>query len=75
MLTKLLCATLLSLGAIHATVSSSEKEVYICKGGSATKYHLSETYRGLNSCKHKVEKITEVEAKTTYKMTLCGWEG
>lgn len=48
-------------------------DVYICNSKEATKYHYTETCRGLNACKHEVVKKSLKEAKAL-GLTLCGWE-
>ena len=48
--------------------------VYICDSSSAKKYHYTKTCRGLNACKHDIEKVTLTDAKQKYNRTLCGWE-
>lgn len=48
-------------------------DVYICNSKSASKYHYSETCRGLKGCKHEVVKMTLKEAKGK-GFTLCGFE-
>lgn len=58
---------------ILSTFTTSKEDVYICNSKSATKYHLSETCRGLNACKHETIKKSLKEAKAL-GLTLCGWE-
>jgi hypothetical protein len=61
---------------IFITLTSFVKvadNVYICNSKGAKKYHLTETCRGLNACKHEVIKITLKEAKGK-GLGLCGWE-
>lgn len=53
--------------------TTTEKNAYICGSKGASKYHYSETCRGLNACKHEVVKKTVKEAKEL-GLTLCGWE-
>ena len=50
-----------------------DSTVYVCESKSAKKYHLSETCRGLNPCKHKIVKTTQSKARDM-GLTLCGWE-
>lgn len=50
-----------------------QDKVYICGSKGATKYHYTETCRGLNACKHEVVSKTVKEAKEL-GLTLCGWE-
>ncbi len=47
--------------------------VYICDSKGAKKYHLIQTCRGLNACKHEIIKVTLKEAKAK-GLDLCGWE-
>ena len=47
--------------------------VYVCDSPNEKKYHLSETCRGLNACKHKIVKTTQSKAQEI-GLTLCGWE-
>ncbi|NHM05698.1 hypothetical protein G4D82_00550 [Flavobacterium sp. CYK-4] len=60
---------------VIATTSfrSLETEVFICGKTGAKKYHLEESCRGLNACKHEVIKVTKSKAQS-YGLTLCGWE-
>ncbi|UPT71033.1 MAG: hypothetical protein M0D53_01045 [Flavobacterium sp. JAD_PAG50586_2] len=61
---------------IFITLTSFVKivdNVYICDSKGAKKYHLIETCRGLNACKHEVVKVTLKEAKAK-GLDLCGWE-
>lgn len=53
--------------------SKVQEKVYICGSKGASKYHYSETCRGLNACKHEVVKKSLKEAKGL-GLTLCGWE-
>ncbi|MGL2965886.1 hypothetical protein [Flavobacterium sp. XGLA_31] len=48
-------------------------DVYICDSKYATKYHYSDTCRGLNACKHEIVKLTVEKAKKR-GFTLCGFE-
>jgi hypothetical protein len=53
--------------------TDAASDVYICVSKTATKYHLSDTCKGLSRCTHKISKVTLKEAKAGgYK--LCGWE-
>lgn len=61
---------------IFITLTSFVKaveNVYICDSKGAKKYHLTETCRGLNACKHEIVKVTLKEAKDK-GLDLCGWE-
>jgi hypothetical protein len=51
----------------------NEKNVYICNSKGAKKYHLIETCRGLNACKHEIKKVSLSSAKEV-GFELCGWE-
>lgn len=44
--------------------------VYICTGGSATKYHSTPNFRGLNRCKGDVIKISIGDARNQGR-TAC----
>jgi hypothetical protein len=50
-----------------------DDKVFICGSTGASKYHYSESCRGLNACKHQIVKVTLNEAKNL-GLTLCGWE-
>ena len=64
---------LLSITMLLLNLSSDASDVYICVSKTATKYHLSDTCKGLSRCTHKLSKVTLKEAKADgYK--LCGWE-
>lgn len=65
-------AILLSV-LLTTSFSSLESDVYICVSKGATKYHYSQSCRGLNSCKHEIKKVTLKEARN-YGLGLCGWE-
>jgi hypothetical protein len=58
---------------VLTSFSKTEKYVYICGVEGSSKYHYTETCKGLSSCKHKIEKVTLEEAKNL-KLGLCGWE-
>ncbi|MBZ4188862.1 hypothetical protein [Niabella beijingensis] len=47
--------------------------VYICNSKTATKYHHTETCRGLKNCNYRIIQITLDSAKKRNR-TLCGWE-
>ena len=59
----LLCAFAGNSVAIGSASTTETTYVYICPGGSATKYHAKATCRGLNNCRGKVVKIPVEEAK------------
>lgn len=64
---------LLSISMLFFNFSTDSTEVYICVSKTATKYHLSESCKGLSRYTHVVKKVTLKEAnKIGY--TLCGWE-
>ncbi len=64
---------LLSITMLFLNISSATTDVYICVSKTASKYHLSETCKGLSRCTHTISKVTLKEAKSSgYK--LCGWE-
>jgi hypothetical protein len=58
---------------IITSFTSKVDKVYICDSKNATKYHYSETCRGLNACKHEIVKVTLKKAKDR-GLGLCGWE-
>lgn len=67
-------ALLCSFASAPATTETSAQEatyVYICTGGSSTKYHKTSTCRGLNSCKGKIIRITKSDAENKYYRTPC----
>ena len=47
--------------------------VYVCDSKGATRYHFSDTCRGLNACKHQIVKTTQSKAEDM-GLTLCKWE-
>lgn len=51
---KIILAIFLLFGL--TSFSISKDDVYICNSKGATKYHYTETCRGLNACKHEVVK-------------------
>ena len=54
---------------LEATQSSST--VYICTGGSSTRYHRKADCWGLKSCKGSVKRVTIAEAENKYHRTPC----
>ena len=66
---------LIYLFAIYSLFSfkNVDNTVYVCDSPNAKKYHLSDTCRGLNACKHQIVKITQSKARDL-GLTLCGWE-
>jgi len=57
----------------NAIKSVQDKQVYICTGSSALRYHLDKSCPGLAKCKHQ---ITATKLATAQKRgrTLCRWE-
>lgn len=62
-----------ALMLLSLNVNPSNSDVYICVSKTATKYHLSESCKGLSRCTHQVKKISKAEAKKL-GYNLCGWE-
>lgn len=58
---------------LFGTIEKTPTNVYICNNGKTTKYHLTESCRGLSNCSYKIVKTTLEKAKKE-KKTLCGWE-
>ena len=56
-----------------SSYQNNETIVYICGSEGAKKYHYTENCRGLNACKHEINKTTLSKAQS-YGLTLCGWE-
>ncbi len=50
---------------------SSTRFVYICTGGSATKYHSRKTCKGLGNCKGEISAVSMGTA-TSQGRTACG---
>jgi len=83
-MTKLLLAFLFSFNGLATTPDfntnlskascESETYVYICNSSGAKKYHYLQSCRGLNACKHEIKKVSLSDAKSVYRLTLCGWE-
>ncbi len=61
------------LFTILTVFPTAETSVYLCGSTGAKKYHYSESCRGLNSCKHKIVKVSLNQAQG-YGLELCGWE-
>lgn len=53
--------------------TDAASDVYICVSKTASKYHLSDTCKGLSRCTHTISKVTLKKAKSG-GYTLCGWE-
>ena len=66
---------LIFIFAIYSIFSfkNDDTTVYLCDSPNAKKYHLSETCRGLNACKHLIIKTTQSKARNI-GLALCGWE-
>jgi hypothetical protein len=61
------------LALVLIFVLPSESDVYICVSKTASKYHLSESCKGLSRCTHTISKVSLSDAnKRGY--TLCGFE-
>lgn len=69
----LFSSVIFCLSILLLSYSSPEQKVYICKGKSATKYHLSSSCRGLNRCSTDTYEVTLEEVQKMGR-TLCGWE-
>lgn len=49
---------------------SSTQIVYICTGGSATKYHSRKTCKGLGNCKGEISAVS-MSTATSQGRTAC----
>ena len=49
---------------------SSTQIVYICMGGSATKYHSRKTCKGLGNCKGEISEVS-MSTATSQGRTAC----
>lgn len=49
---------------------SSTRFVYICTGGSATKYHSRKTCKGLGNCKGEISAVS-MSTATSQGRTAC----
>ena len=49
---------------------SSTRFVYICTGGSATKYHSRKTCKGLGNCKGEISAVS-LSTATSQGRTAC----
>ncbi len=54
-------------------VSTTDKDVYICKGTSSKRYHLKKNCRGLKRCSTNIYSVSLEDAKEMNR-TLCGYE-
>lgn len=77
---KKICSTLLVIACLCAfaspietngSTSQSSGAVYICTGGSSTRYHRKADCWGLQSCKGSIKKVTKEEAEKKYHRTPC----
>lgn len=71
MFKKLTFSCILFIGLCSFT--SSETNVYICKGKYSKKYHYSKSCRGLSNCSTSIYSVSLANAKDMGR-TLCGWE-
>ena len=55
------------------SIDNANKEVYVCISGTAYAYHKNRNCRGLRSCTHRIETMTEKEAILRYKRKRCGY--
>ena len=55
------------------TTTSSNSNVYICTGGSSTKYHYTSSCQGLSNCGSAIISTTISDAQSQGR-TLCGFE-
>ena len=70
-LTLALLCSFASTPATTETAASETAYVYICTGGSSTKYHKTSSCRGLNNCQGDIVKITKSDAENKYRRTAC----
>ena len=62
----------LMMSASYTGAGTGETYVYICTGPQSTKYHKTNTCRGLDRCSKEVVKVTLDKAKDM-KRTPCGY--
>lgn len=55
------------------TNSGSGSTVYLCTGGSSTKYHFKSTCQGLSNCGGAIVSTSLSDAQAQGR-TLCGFE-
>lgn len=67
----LLCTFAETSTSVEVAAADTTTYVYICTGGSSTKYHKTESCRGLNNCKGKIIKITKDDAANKDQRTAC----
>ena len=58
---------------VSCSQNDDDNEVYICKGPSSKKYHLTPECRGLSNCSTKTYKVELPKAKKMGR-SLCGLE-
>jgi hypothetical protein len=55
------------------SIGNLNEQVYICMSSTAYAYHKNRNCRGLRSCTHQVEPMTEKEAISQYRRKRCGY--
>ena len=65
---------ILSISLLFFNSSTNASDVYVCVSKTATKYHLSESSKGLSACIHVVKKVSLKEANEMGYSKICGWE-
>lgn len=50
-------------GQVSTEVKTKEATVYICTGPKATKYHATQTCRGLSRCSGNIKQLSVSSAK------------
>ena len=58
---------------VSCSQNDGDNEVYICKGPSSKKYHLTPECKGLSNCSTKTYKVELSKARKMGR-TLCGLE-
>lgn len=51
-------------GQVSTEVKTKEATVYICTGPKATKYHATQTCRGLNRCSGSIRQLPVSSARS-----------
>ena len=71
----LFAAVVFSIGLFTSceTSSGSSSTVYLCTGGSSTKYHFRSTCQGLSNCGGAIISTSLSDAQAQGR-TLCGFE-
>lgn len=64
---------ILTLALFTVAPQISTDKVYICKGKSSKKYHLTKKCRGLSNCATDISEVS-LEAAKKLGRGLCGWE-